>query len=358
VTGPARSVYDAVSDQLTALIPRFGLEAWQPQISQVYEDICRDTLAFPFGTRPDGASRLNQDGTPFQYAVTLGPAPLHSLQFISEAGLTGINLSGAERLRANRACMDTIARRLKAETELSGISGLLDRLAPARNVDLLADPAGAFWIGVSFTAWKEPQIRIYTNAIWGSEKDRWNRLRLFASSFGALEAWQEIERRLAQDMKPLGTAITIGGKNPPSGRIYLTAYGKHMGYYEELAGATSKASFKGILQQFGRCILGDDYIYPTQTAVCSYGFGAGPGVDFKFELCAHCLFASDREAESRLQCWFSIANLAPADYNNLLGVLSEGQLSRSAPELHCYVGVGLKQDNPYSTIYLKPKITA
>ena len=356
---PARLVYDAVGDQITALIPRFGLEDWQAQIRQVYDDICRETLAFSMGTRPTGASRLNQDGTPFQYAVTLGTSPLHSLQFISEAGLPGcpgIEISGAERMRLNWECMHTVARRLKAEEALSGITSLLERLAPASSVDLLADPAGAFWTSVGFTALHMPQIRIYTNASWGNEKDRWNRLRLFASTFGALESWQEIERRLSEDMKPLGTAITIGGKSPPTGRIYLTTYGKRMSFYEGLADATSEASFKGVLQQFGRRVLGDDYLYPTQTAVCSYGFGGGTGLDFKFELCAHCLFTSDHEAESRLQSWFSSAHLDPADYVDLLAILSGGQLSRTASELHCYVGVGLKQNHLYSTIYLKPKI--
>jgi hypothetical protein len=357
-TDPARLVYDYVGDQIAALIPRFSLESWQPQILQIYEDICRDSLAFPLGTKPTRFSRINQDGTPFQYAVTLG-SPLHSLQFISEAslsGLEGIGPSGAERLRVNRECINIVARRLKADEALSGIARLLDGLAPATNVDLLADPAGAFWIGVAFTALREPQVRIYTNASWGSETDRWRRLRRFASTFGALASWQEIERRLAHDMKPLGTAITIGGKSPPTGRIYLTSFGKRTGYYEELAEATSGASFKHVLQQFVKCMLGDDYLYPTQTAVCSYGFGAGAGLDFKFELCAHCLFVSDIEAESRLRSWFSMASMDPADYVDLLDILAEGQLSRTAPELHCYMGVGLKQGSPYSTIYLKPKI--
>lgn len=355
---PAQSVYDYVGEQVAALIPRFGLESCQPQIRQVYADICGDSLAFPLGTKPSITSRINQDGTPFQYAVTLG-TPVHSLQFIGEASLSnqsGIDPSGFDRLRINRECIHTVARRLHAEEALSRMAPLLDGLAPSANIDLLNDPAGAFWIGVAFTALGEPQIRIYTNAKWGSEADRWSRLRRFASTFGALESWQEIERRLAQDMRPLGTAITIGEKKPPTGRIYLTTYGKRIGFYEDLAEATSGAIFKGVLQQFAKCVLGDDYFYPTQTAVCSYGFGTERGLDFKFELCAHCLFASDVEAKSRLQSWFSMANMDPADYIDLLDILSEGNLSSTTPELHCYVGVGLKQNRPYSTIYLKPKI--
>lgn len=357
---PARSVYDTVGDQIAALIPRFGLEANQPQIRQVYGELCRETLDFPMGARSSGASRINQDGTPFQYAVTVNASPFRSLQFISEAGLpgsAGAALPGAERLHANRDCLNAIAGRLQAGDALSQIDPLLDGLAPSGNVDLLADPAGAFWIGVGFMASREPQIRIYTNASWGNEKDQWGRLRLFASDFGALAAWQAVEKRLTADLKPLGTAITIGGHDPPTGRIYLTTYGKHISYYEDLAEAASGAGFKRVLQTFARCILGEDILYPTQTAVCSYGFGAGPGLDFKFELCAHCLFESDAEAEARLRSWFSTARMDPTDYHYLLEILSGGQLSHTAPELHAYVGVGLKQGAPYSTIYLKPKIT-
>ena len=57
-------------------------------------------------------SRINHDGTPIQYAVTVGPSH-HTLQFLSEAGSAG--LTGAERMRVNRDCITTVAQRLHAE---------------------------------------------------------------------------------------------------------------------------------------------------------------------------------------------------------------------------------------------------
>lgn len=355
---PVQSVYDYVGNQFVALIPLFGLESQQSQIIKVYEEICWESLAFPMGKRPSGASRINQDGMPFQYALTLG-STLHSLQFIGEAGPIGQAnpvLSGAERIRINLECLHTVARRLQAVEALNEILPLLDVLAPATDVNLLMDPAGAIWIGAAFAAGEEPAIRIYINAAWGDEQYQWIRLRSFASFFGLRESWKEIESQLTQDLKPLGTAITISAKGVASGRIYLTAYGKRASYYEGLAEVVSGSGFRQTLQQFAKCILGDDYIYPTQTAVCSFAVGESQSLDFKFELCAHCRFASDVEAESRLQSWFSRVETDPVDYRNLLGILTEGQLNCNVTELHSYVGVGIKNNHSYSSVFLKPRL--
>jgi hypothetical protein len=356
----ASSVYDYVSDQIAALIPRFNLAGWQPDILQVYREISQDSLGFPLGRRPSGTSRINHDGTPFQYAVTAG-SDLHALQFIGEAGPVGAasqNISGTERLQLNRECIQAVAGRLQAGAALAKISPLLDGLAPATNVDLLADPGGAFWIGVGFCASQQPSMRIYTNVAWGREPDRWERLRDFAVAFEMGEAWQEIERQLKPEMKPLGTAITLSGQQPPSGRIYLTGYGKRAIYYEALAEQVGGSGSRELVEWFIHCMLGEDYAYPTQTAVSSFGLSNQAGFDFKFELCAHCLFNSDVQAERRLRLWFEKASMQADDYFVLLEVLADKALSDRQNELHCYMGVGLKGGHPYSTIYLKPSLVS
>src|SRR5450759_2062404 len=103
--GP-RSGYAYVGNQISALIARFDLHESRAQIMQTYKDICRDSLAFPYGIRPPHHSRINHDGTPIQYAVTLGSSQ-HALQFLSEAGTSGTG--GAERMRLNRECIATVA---------------------------------------------------------------------------------------------------------------------------------------------------------------------------------------------------------------------------------------------------------
>ncbi|HEY3340757.1 MAG TPA: hypothetical protein VGK81_02015 [Anaerolineae bacterium] len=353
VQAAPRSGYDYVGSQIAALIARFDLNESRAQIMQTYADLCRDSLAFPYGVRPPNYSRINHDGTPIQYAVTLGSS-VHTLQFLGEAGSFGI--TGAERMRLNRECIAIVAGRLHVDKALVSVADLLEALAPATNVDLLADPGGAYWIGAAFSAAREPHLRIYVNTRWGNERARWTRLSRFAGHFGESAPWAEVAGRLALDMQPLGTAITLQGDQSPVGRIYLSAYGKHMPFYEDLAEAYGGPGFMRQLRSFGRCLLGADYVYPTQTAVCSFGFGDNPTLDFKFELCAHCLFRSDAEAVARLRTWFDAAQLDATDYWAMLDILSEGHLCTTAPVLHCYVGMGLRRGAPYATLYLKPQL--
>lgn len=355
VPSAPQSGYVYVGRQIAALIERFNLHESRSQIMQTYDDICRDSLAFPGDTRPPDYSRINQDGTPIQFAVTIGSTH-PTLQFLSEAGSP--NLTGAERIRVNRECITTVAQHLHKNGKLASIIPLLDALAPETDIDLLADPGGAYWIGAAFMAKREPHLRIYTNARWGKEQDRWARLGRFAAYFDRSPAWQAIASALAPDLQPLGTAITLNGDESPSGRIYLSAYGKPMPYYERLAEVHGGIHFTNQLRAFGRCMLDDEYAYPTQTTVCSFGFGKNPKLDYKLELCAHCLFASDIEAAARLRSWFEFAHLDAAGYWDLLDLLSEGHLSDQAPDLHCYVGMGLRNGAPYSTIYLKPRFNA
>src|SRR4029077_14959094 len=62
--------YHYVSNQLTKLVKSFSLEKSQAKIAQTYQMICRESLAIPCG-QPSNFSRINEDGTPFQYSLTL-----------------------------------------------------------------------------------------------------------------------------------------------------------------------------------------------------------------------------------------------------------------------------------------------
>jgi hypothetical protein len=348
-----RSGYAYIANQIAALIDRFNLDDSRSQILQTYAEICSDSLAFPGDTRPPLSSRINHDGTPVQYAATIGFSH-RTLQILGEAGSP--EMIGLERMRANRECISTVAQRLGTVESLSSATHLLDALAPENDPDLLADHGGAYWVGTAFTAGSEPYLRIYINARWGNVQDQWRRLHRFAEHFDRSRQWQDIATMLAPDMQPLGTAITLKRDTFPSGRIYLSAYGRSMPFYEELADRYGAEDFLRQIQTFGRCMLGDDYIYPTQTAVCSFGLGENTLPDFKFELCAHCLFASDVDAATRLASWFEIAHLDASDYWDVLGILSEGYLGEKTNDLHCYVGLGLRRGRPYGTIYLKPRM--
>lgn len=192
----------------------------------------------------------------------------------------------------------------------------------------------------------------------GRRSLRWDRLRRLAFHFGAVRAWENVERLLAPGMKPLGSALTLSKDAALTGRIYVSAYGRRMDDYQELARALIGDSIAKELDQFAGCLLGEDRAYRTPTAVCSFGLGVGPETDFKFELCVHCLFSSDAEVSERLRSRFDSVCVDKADYLYMLELLSPGGQSRSAVELHTFAGIGVRNGERYLSVYLKPKLSS
>lgn len=354
LTEPGGSLYDRVREQLTELVHRFGLGSSSRLIMETYDDICRDSLAIPRGVRPGLHSRINRDGTPIQYAVTVGPACSPVLQFLGEAGSAGT--VGIERIRANRACLASVARRIGASVALSQVVPLLDVLAPETDRDLLADAAGAYWIGVAFAPQRDATLKIYINGRWGGEKDRWARLGGVADSFRASSRWRRVAGDLPAELHPLGSALTLTGSLVAGARVYLDGYGILVPRFVKLAEACGGRGFGDQVRDFGHGMLGEDYVYPTQTAVCSFGFGPTADVDFKLELCAHRFFRSDHDAATRLAAWFHDTGQDAAPYGALLDVLAEGRPSTDSVDLHCYVGIGQRHGSACTTVYMKPAL--
>jgi hypothetical protein len=257
-------------------------------------------------------------------------------------------------MRASHRCMATLARGLGAEASLMAVEELLESMAPAADAELLAEPAGAFWIGAGFSPSSAPRLKIYINGRWGDQRERWRRLRHFATFFGMDRAWRELEDGPVSHLQPLGTAITLSSEGLPGGRIYLSAYGKRISYYKRLARISGQRLLSQRLHVFAQCLLADEIDYPTQTTVASFGLGSGPELDFKFELCAHCLFDSDVAAANRLCAYFSATGVDSAAYDELLAVLAPAGLSGRAAQLHCYAGIGQKRGTTYMSVYLKP----
>jgi hypothetical protein len=345
------SLYDSVRAQLSSLVGSFGLEGQRAQVMRAYEIICRESLLIPMGMRPPEFSRINADGTPFQYSLTLGSGR-PSLQFLSEAGVPGSSV--ADRMKEGRERIGELAALLGVGGDFSRIEGLLDRAAPPGDNDLSADPSGAFWIGASWSPAAPPKMTVYVNDRWGGKRGVWDRLEEFISFFGETRSWKDTREALSSGMKPLGMAATLGGGSPPRGRAYLSAYGNPLPYYRDLVRSATDASFCDLFEQFVATLLGEDRLYPLRSVVCSYGLGKGSGADFKFELCGHCSLLSDAQAEERLLDWLRLVRADPAPYAVLLKVLTGGTLSGSLVDVHSYMGIGSRDGGAYSTIYLKP----
>ena len=161
------SLFDLIASQLWVLIDQFGLGEQRQQILDTYGAIGRDSLDFPVGTRPNGTSAINHDGTPFQYALTLG-VPSRILAFLGDVG--PLDGKGAERMANNRGCLNYLDYSLGIGDSIEGVEDLLDALSPPDNPALLGEPAGPFWIGAGFTPAQAPRLKIYINDRWGHDR--------------------------------------------------------------------------------------------------------------------------------------------------------------------------------------------
>jgi hypothetical protein len=345
------SLYDSVHDQLASLVKKFGLEGQRTQVMRAYEIICRESMALPMGMRPPEFSRINVDGTPFQFSLTLGSGR-PSLQFLSEAGVPGSSV--ADRMKLSRERFGELADLFQVGGDLAGIGDLLDRAAPADDPDLLADPSGAFWIGAAFSPVVPPKLTVYVNARWGGERGMWDRLDEFVSRFGETRSWRGTKELLLARMKPLGMAISLGGASPPSARVYVSAYGNPLPYYRDLVRSATDGPFSDLFERFVTTFLREDRLYPLRSVVCSYGVGTGAETDFKFELCGHCSILSDAQAEERCLEWLRWVKVDPTPYAFLLETLAGGPLNDNLVDIHSYMGLGLRNREIYSTAYLKP----
>ena len=227
----AATLDERVRALLATLIPRFGLDGDSPRIQRAYEVLCDGALDVPLGLRPIRASRLNADGTPFEFALSLGAAP-SPLQFLVDPGPR--SASTRQRRAITAAAVPELARLLEVDSRAADMLGFLDEFAPAGDADLQADAAGAAWLGVAFSPDARPAMKVYVNAKWGAPERRRAQMLAFSSWFGLGHRWREVESS-AVGLEPLGVALTASGDRL-RGRAYLAGFGLPFRRYERLAG--------------------------------------------------------------------------------------------------------------------------
>jgi hypothetical protein len=331
------SLHDRLGHQLDELAGAVGLAEQRSLLSRACELLCVEAGAYPAGGRPLRRSALNADGTPVQLSLTLREQ-VASVQILSDAGAP--ELSGRERMLAGRACADELAGAFAARRELSGVATLLEAIAPARDPALLADTAGALWVGAGFAPGRDPTLKLYVNARWGEEGGRWERLERFAAALGAREGWKRARGLVGDELSPLGVALGMRAGDPVVGRIYLGGYGRSWDRLAALAGECGGGAFASRVHRCARELLAAEYPYPSRSVVLSLGVREGGLTDVKVELCGHCAFDSDRQARERCGRWLADDRDASAVYGRVVSILSDGPLSGARATLHSYVGVG------------------
>lgn len=352
-----------VQGQLDKLGKGFGFDAQATTIRDAFDAIFHRSLDFPLGARPAAPSRLNEDGSPIQFATAVG-ADVPGLRFVGDVGPVGD--FGADRSLAARKAIGDLAGIIGVRRELDEIMELLDVFAPQDDPILHRDPAGAFWIGLAFAPGIAPRLRLYINGSWGEESRQWNRVAEFAARAGQARAWDRVQMQLPTALKPLGLAVTLASGEPPLGTVYLRAFGVRTSDYAHVAETAAGPPVAAAIRKFAMALLGDDAAYPTPAAVMSFGLGplhsaaptsetAGP-LSAELEICGHCLYRDDTEAHSRLMSAIAEMGLDPRAYLTLAGALTQDPLSPGPPRVHSFVGVDTKSPAPALTVYMKPDL--
>jgi hypothetical protein len=71
-------------------------------------------------------------------------------------------------------------------------------------------------------------------------------------------------------------------------------------------------------------------------------------------LCGHCAWNTDREAETRCGTWLGRLGMDVDLYVDVVRILADGHDKPGSSHVHAYLGVGMRQDQPYASIYLNP----
>ena len=348
------TLYAHVGERIAHLTELLGLQSQRERIDRVFALMCRQSLNLPFGRRPLQASHLNADGTPFQFALALG-AGRPALQFLTETAPPGV--FGAARLQAARQCASDVAALIGAEAELAAVSPWIDALAPPTDAALLAEDAGAIWLGAAFAPDGQARLKVYVNAKHGTAASRWARLDAVAARFGVSADWRAAGPAVDR-LAPLGVAVLVGPGVAPTARIYLAGYGQHLGDHLAFAERFGGAAFRHHVHRAMSTWLEDDVACPTRSAVASVALRDGGLGGAKIELCAHCAFDDDAQATARCARWLRQIDVDPALYLQMLAGLTSnhahavGSAGRAA--VHAYAGIAAGPSGPGASFYFNP----
>jgi hypothetical protein len=342
---------DDIRRQVCRLIPTFGVEHRRAEILRAFETLCGESLTIAAGQRSPDHSRINADGTPFQFALDLSASGGGPFQFLGEAGPCG---AGADvRRRAAAAAWRALVEACRLDAEADAAAPLLGGLIP----ETPALPANLCWFAVRYPVAGPPAVTLYVNGAWGSDAERWGRLDTLAAAAGATPRWRRLRESLGT-LAPLGAAITVRSGTPPAVRVYVRGYGLPVSTYRDALTVAAPAAVAGAA--FDSCaaaLLGDDVRRPTQSVVVSADLAESANAGGKVEFCTHCAFSDDAEASRRIGAWLRAEGLGEAAYRTTVDRLTDGATVPPAgrhASLHAFAGVGIRGDLVHASVYLNP----
>lgn len=347
--------FNRVEGQISSLIDIFNLSSQEQIILNAYHLIGREALNVPLNHRFPKFSTLNNDGTPIQFSVSLGGMK-GGLRFLGEIGNLDTNIIQRKKFTCNR--LKEILQLLNLSENEDTIFPILDEILPNRNKEFRNNTGGAMWIGFRFHQNSDPLLKIYANLKWGNIEESKNNFFKTIEQYGFSKSWvKKIVNYLSNintNWNPLGVAFTLGKKGILETALYMRSYTKTFTKYEKLINELGFEIPYKLVNRFKDELIGNTIGFPSGSLVLSYGMSKEL-ISMKIEACCHCIFPNDWNGKRTCSRLLNEAGFESATYESLLDVLSEGNLSKSETNYHCFIGFGVDNSSRNRiNIYLKP----
>lgn len=319
----------------------------------LFELLTRESLTMPVGTAPR-FSGICADGTPWQFCVSLGAAPLRGVRYLTEIGAPGAAMSDRVALARRRLdeAISLVGLPQQAAEVIAALFGLLPQAS-----DGLDGLFGAVWIGVGTDAAGELGLRLYANNEWGSELARWQRLSsalrsLRAAGFGRLLRSHVAD--ITQFFSPSGLACSLASQ--PALKLYLRP---RLSPWQACARLTRNPAFRlpGDFLAAVESATGIEFATaPARMLLLSVGAAAnGDRPDLKVDLNGQHLFGSETAPQPVVERLAAKLGIDASPYRRLLDVVQATAPPGHAP-VHDYIGVGGGAGGLRLNVYLRPPV--
>ena len=251
---PRIGLCTVIEDQLLALAEAADLSCEVRETALgVFHLLTSESLGRPVRPPFDGLSHINENGLPFQWAVTSG-AP--GVRFICESGVPGTASQARAELTLDR--LGEVAR-LLGRPRPDWFDGLARAVWLPRPDQWPSHWESALWTGVSADP-SGVNVKSYVNLNWGGASERWRRIGWTLHRLGrmsALEAVCDLSAAVSPGSWPVAMAVDIGPDGEP-GRLKAYFRCGPVGeswlarWYEALGAFEPAAMLRQLLDSFPR----------------------------------------------------------------------------------------------------------
>ncbi|HEY9205698.1 MAG TPA: hypothetical protein VIO58_07225 [Candidatus Methanoperedens sp.] len=358
--GIAASTYQSqVSTLLERLILCYDLQNEEKVIYRIFDELSRESLAFPTAERFPAVSSICGDRTPFQFSVSLSRNRKsgRSLRYVTEICSKDMMLPCRVALAGKR--IPVLFDLLGAERSLPKINEVLDMLLP--QVRLSPEhPTFGIWFGLRHRVGLPSVLKIYCNLLW-QLGDPWHMfgdvIRLL--DVDANEAVKDIRTFFSASCRPSSISVECSSDGIGGVRIYLRGYNLSRYVLHDGFEKLGLADFKHDYARFHEMVAGSRETYIPRSAVVSIDVPEKPREPYgiKVEVCPRLYLEDDKEINQRVLGLAQELMIDTSYYEKMLGIISDGALIEGAMHYHDVVGIGFR---PYEgirlNIYIRPNL--